>query len=104
MTGFGGVVSFRLAARDMREIGAFVDAFIEASPQGTFLAPSFGGDKPLISAVTVVSHFQQSAEERAARGIPFDLIRLSTGTILPQQLSDALETAFTAVEGRQREV
>jgi cystathionine beta-lyase/cystathionine gamma-synthase len=104
MSGFGGVVSFRLAARDMGDVAAFVDAFIEASPEGTFLAPSFGGDKPLISAVTVVSHFQQSPEERAARGIPFDLIRLSTGTILPQQLTDAIEAGFTAVESRQGNV
>lgn len=101
MTGFGGVISFTIDARDMRDVEAFVDAFIEASPEGTFLAPSFGGDKPLISAVTVVSHFQQSAEERAARGIPFELIRLSTGTIPPQQLTDALEAAFTALETRQ---
>lgn len=103
MTGFGGVVSFTIDARDMRDVEAFVDAFIEASPEGTFLAPSFGGDKPLISAVTVVSHFQQSAEERAARGIPFELIRLSTGTIPPQQLTDALEAAFTALERRRQE-
>jgi cystathionine beta-lyase/cystathionine gamma-synthase len=50
-----------------------------------------------------VSHFQQSAQERAARGIPFELIRLSTGTIPPQQLTDALEAAFTAIEKRQHE-
>jgi cystathionine gamma-synthase len=104
MSGFGGVVSFRIEASDLKDVEAFVDAFIDSSPEGTFLAPSFGGDKPLISAVTVVSHFQQSAEERASRGIPFDLIRLSTGTISPQQLTDALEAAFTALEERQRKI
>ncbi|MEY4668686.1 MAG: hypothetical protein RL518_1385 [Pseudomonadota bacterium] len=104
MKGFGGVVSFCLRARDMFDIEAFVDAFIAAAPDGTFLAPSFGGDKPLISVVTVVSHFQQSADERVSRGIPFDLIRLSTGTIPPQQLTDALEAGFAALERRQRKV
>jgi|GEM_PF-2130690 len=102
MNGFGGVVSFRIDARDLYDVEAFTDAFIEASPSGAFIAPSFGGEYPLLSAVTVVSHFQQSPQERAARGIPFDLMRLSVGTINNQQLTDALAAGFAALEARCR--
>jgi len=98
MSGFGGVVSFRIDARDLFDVAAFTDAFVEAAPPGTFIAPSFGGDLPLISAVTVVSHFQQSEAERSTRGIPLDLIRLSCGTVPPQVLTDALQAGFEAME------
>lgn len=101
MKGFGGVVSFCIDARDFHEVAAFVDAFIAAAPQGSFLAPSFGGDKPLISSVPIVSHFQQSDEERAARGIPDNLLRLSTGIVLPEELTTALQAGFSALEERQ---
>lgn len=100
MKGFGGVVSFRIDARDLHDVAAFTDAFVEASPTGTFIAPSFGGDLPLISAVTVVSHFQQSEAERKSRGIPLDLIRLSCGTIPTQHLTDALQAGFEAMARR----
>lgn len=102
MSGFGGVVSFRIKAQDLNEVAAFTNAFVKASPEGTFIAPSFGGELPLISAVAVVSHFRQSAEERASRGIPIDLIRLSVGTIPKQQLTDALVAGFEALESCQK--
>jgi cystathionine gamma-synthase len=98
MSGFGGVLSFRIRARDFKDIEAFTDAFIAASPAGTFIAPSFGGEAPLLSVVTVVSHFQQSPEERMVRGIPNDLIRLSVGTVPEQALTNAFEAGFTALE------
>jgi cystathionine gamma-synthase len=102
MSGFGGVVSFRIKAHDLHAVAAFTNAFVRASPEGTFIAPSFGGELPLISAVAVVSHFRQSAEERASRGIPIDLIRLSVGTIPKQQLTDALAAGFEALESYQK--
>lgn len=101
--GFGGVVSFRLNTNSMSEIEAFVDAFIDASSPGTFLAPSFGGDEPLISVVTVVSHFKQTLHERAQRGIPLDLIRLSVGTGNPECLTAALRAGFEALEERKKQ-
>ena len=101
MKGFGGVVTFRLKARDFHEIAAFTDAFIAASPKGTYIAPSFGGEFPLISAVPIVSHFSQTVAERKARNIPDDLVRLSVGTIHPQLLTDALEAGFNALETAQ---
>lgn len=100
MTGFGGVISFRVRARDFNDVEAFADAFIAAATPGTFIAPSFGGDAPLLSVVTVVSHFQQTPEERAARGIPNDLIRLSVGTVPEQVLTNAFEAGFAALEER----
>ena len=102
MEGFGGVVSFCIDARDFHDIAAFIDAFIAASPDRTFLAPSFGGDEPLISSVPIVSHFQQSDAERAARGIPDNLLRLSTGIGRPEELTTALQAGFLALESRQK--
>ena len=101
MTGFGGVVSFRIQCQDFHDIAAFADAFIANSPKGTYIAPSFGGDMPLLSVVAVVSHFQQTPEQRAERGIPNDLLRLSVGTGSQQELTDALEAGFTALERRR---
>jgi cystathionine beta-lyase/cystathionine gamma-synthase len=98
MKGFGGVVTFRLNAEDLHEIAAFADAFIANATPGTLLAPSFGGDDPLLSVVTVVSHFKQTRQERANRGIPLDLIRLSVGTGNEEALSSALQAGFEALE------
>ena len=100
--GFGGVVSFCLNTNSMFEIEAFVDAFIASSSTGTFLAPSFGGEEPIMSVVTVVSHFKQTLKERAARGIPLELIRLSVGTGSPEQLTTALRAGFEAFEARRK--
>ena len=101
MAGYGGVVSFRLGARDFHDIAAFVDAFIAASPEGTYIAPSFGGNTPLVSAVAVVSHFQQTPAERAARGIPDDLMRIALGTQSKESLTKAFEAGFAALAVRQ---
>jgi cystathionine beta-lyase/cystathionine gamma-synthase len=100
MSGFGGVISFRIRARDFHDIAAFTDEFIAASPPGTYIAPSFGGEQPLLSVVTIVSHFSQTPEERKARGIPNDLLRLSVGTGSTQSLTDAFQRGFSALEAR----
>ena len=101
MKGFGGVVTFRLRARDYFDIEAFVDAAMAALPKGTFIGPSFGGEFPIISAVALVSHFPQTPAEMRAQGITFDLIRLYTGTIDPQILTGALDAGFKALERRR---
>jgi cystathionine beta-lyase/cystathionine gamma-synthase len=90
-----------LGARDFHDIAAFVDAFIAASPEGTYIAPSFGGNTPLVSAVAVVSHFQQTPAERAARGIPDDLMRIALGTQSKESLTKAFEAGFAALAARQ---
>lgn len=100
--GFGGVVSFRLRARDFDEVAAFIDAFLEAAPEGSYIGPSFGGELPLISSVPMVSHFGQTAEERAERGIPDDLIRLSVGTIPAEDLLKALQAGLSALGARAK--
>lgn len=96
--GFGGVVTFRLYAEDLFQVGAFVDAFVAELPNAA-IGPSFGGNAPLISVVTVVSHFKQSIEERLARGITHDLIRLSVGTGDVAELERALSAGFAALRG-----
>lgn len=100
--GFGGVVSFELNTNSMFDIEAFVDAFIKASSKNTFIGPSFGGEDPLISVVTVVSHFKQTLEERAQRGIPLSLVRLSVGTGNPEELTAGLQAGFEAFEERRK--
>lgn len=98
--GFGGVIAFRLRARDFHDVAAFVDTFLKAAPEESYIAPSFGGEFPLISSVPIVSHFRQTAEERAERGIPDDLIRLSVGTIPAEDLLMALRAGLSALGAR----
>jgi len=95
--GFGGVVSFCIAARDFHDVAAFIDTFIAESGDETFLAPSFGGEAPIISSVPIVSHFRQSAAERAERGIPDNLVRLSVGNGESAALLCALTRAFDSL-------
>lgn len=97
MSGFGGVVTFTVRANDFCELGAFSNALVR-NLEGAFIAPSFGSENALLSVVTVVSHFTQSLQERAARNIPFNLLRLSVGTGAPEELTEALKAAFAALE------
>ncbi len=99
--GFGGVVSFQLCSRDFHDVAAFIDTFLRVAPKGSFIGPSFGGEYPLISSVPIVSHFRQTPEERAQRGIPDDLVRLSVGTIPPEWLEEALRAGLLALADRR---
>jgi cystathionine beta-lyase/cystathionine gamma-synthase len=73
LTGFGGMVSFRLAGG-----GAAAETFLSALTVPA-VAPSLGGVETLITRPAVTSHAGMTPEDRAAAGITDDLIRLSVG-------------------------
>jgi cystathionine gamma-synthase len=73
MRGFGGVVTFALHA-DLEGTGRFVDAL-----QIPRIAPSLGGVESLVEQPALMSYFELSSEERAAIGIPDELVRYAVG-------------------------
>ena len=92
MSGFGGVVSFRLRG-DVRSGSRFVDGCKLAT-----IAPSLGAVETLIEQPAIMSYFELTTEEREAIGIYDDLIRLSLGledaADIIADLSQALDAAF----------
>lgn len=96
LSGFGGVVSFRLRG-DLESTGRFVDACKLAT-----IAPSLGGVETLIEQVALMSYYGLSTEERLALGVPEDLVRLSVGVEdagdILGDLDRALEAAFPRAE------
>jgi cystathionine gamma-synthase len=92
MSGFGGVVSFRIHG-DLARTSRVVD-----SCQLATIAPSLGAVETLIEQPAVISFFELTTAQREAIGITDDLIRLSVGLEDPQDLiadlSRALDTAF----------
>jgi cystathionine beta-lyase/cystathionine gamma-synthase len=95
------MLSFRLAE------GSDVDAFLDHLEIGT-VAPSLGGIETLVTLPARTSHAGLSAEERRARGVDDDLVRVSCGIEADDDLiSDiggalgaALPAATTAGTGR----
>ena len=91
MSGFGGVVSFRVRAGEGADGGAstsakggdrsplavtsrVVDAFRLAR-----IAPSLGGVDTLVEQPAIMSYYELSPAERRAAGIEDDLVRLAVG-------------------------
>lgn len=72
MSGFGGMVSFDLGARDAAK------RFLDSLRLFT-LAESLGGVESLAGHPASMSHGSLSPEERAARGITDGMVRLSCG-------------------------
>src|SRR5262245_62941146 len=70
LRGFGGVITFELDA-DMESTFRFTDACRMA-----YVAPSMGGAETLIEAVSLMSFWDRTPEERAKLGIKDGLIRL----------------------------
>jgi cystathionine gamma-synthase len=91
MSGFGGVVSFRVRG-DARATSRVIDACKLAT-----IAPSLGATETLIEQPAYMSYFELTTEEREAIGIFDDLVRLSVGLEdaedLIADLSRALEAA-----------
>ncbi len=90
MSGFGGVVSFRLRG-DVRRASRFVDACKLAT-----IAPSLGGVETLIEQPAIMSYFELTTEEREAIGIFDDLIRLSVGIEDAEDIAADLLQALAA--------
>jgi len=73
LSGFGGMLSFRLAG------GVAAAEELLSAVRLPAVAPSLGGVETLITRPAVTSHAGMSPEDRAAAGITDDLIRLSVG-------------------------
>jgi cystathionine gamma-synthase len=73
MSGFGGVVTFELAA-DLETTGRFIDSL--RIPR---IAPSLGGVESLVEQPALMSYFELSTEEREAIGIKNSLVRYAVG-------------------------
>ena len=97
MSGFGGVVSFRLRS-DLAAGSRFVDACKLAT-----IAPSLGATDTLIEQPALMSYFELTTAEREAIGIYDDLVRLSVGledeADIIADLSQALDVAFVPGPG-----
>ncbi len=82
MSGFGGVVSFRVRcdergqgdATPLAVTSRVVDAFHLAR-----IAPSLGGVDTLVEQPAIMSYYELSSEDRLAAGIRDDLVRLAVG-------------------------
>jgi len=73
LSGFGGMLSFRLAG------GVAAAEVLLSAVRLPAVAPSLGGVESLVTRPVVTSHAGMSPEDRAAAGITDDLIRLSVG-------------------------
>ena len=73
MSGFGGLVSFEVAAD-----GATTSKFIDAV-RIPYIAPSLGGVESLIEQPALMSYYELAPEARASLGISDSLVRLSVG-------------------------
>jgi cystathionine gamma-synthase/cystathionine gamma-lyase/cystathionine beta-lyase len=91
LSGFGGMLSFRLAGGlDATE------AFLEALRLPT-VAPSLGSIESLITRPAITSHAGMSPADREKVGVTDDLIRLSCGIEHPDDLIDDLTQALDKV-------
>ena len=73
LSGFGGMLSFRLA-RGMKAAERFLSRL-----RIPYVAPSLGGVESLVTRPAATSHASLPPEDRAAMGIHEDLIRVSCG-------------------------
>lgn len=90
LSGFGGMLSFRLAAGDPATADVVLDALrLPAN------APSLGGVETLITRPATTSHAGMSPDDRAAAGITDDLIRLSVGI---EDVQDLIEDFAQALD------
>ena len=78
MKGFGGVVSFTIAAMPGEQPLDTTSRFIDAMTI-PYIAPSLGGVESLIEQPALMSYYELSGEERQAIGIRDNLVRFAIG-------------------------
>ncbi len=93
MRGFGGVLSFALKG-DFDAVRAFLPRLRYAHA-----AANLGAVETIVGPPRTTSHVECTPEERAAMGIPENLIRYSVGIEDPADLLDDLRQALDAVAG-----
>jgi cystathionine gamma-lyase len=96
MSGFGGMVSFELAA------GLEVASSVASSTRLFALAESLGGVESLIEIPAAMTHASIPAETRRAQGLADGLVRLSVGIEHADDLIADLERAFEIAHARPR--
>jgi cystathionine gamma-lyase len=89
MTGFGGMVSFRLKTGDPAAINSFFKKLKVIS-----LAESLGGVESLICYPSIMTHGSMPEEQRNEIGVTKDLIRLSAGIEDIEDLIEDLEQSL----------
>lgn len=90
MTGYGGIVSFKLKSEeDVRPFLKNLELFS--------LAESLGGADSLVEHAVTMSHASMSEEAREEAGITDDLIRLSIGL---EDADDLIEDLSRGLDGR----
>jgi cystathionine gamma-synthase/cystathionine gamma-lyase len=89
MTGFGGMISFKLKKGDKKTANSFFKKLKIIS-----LAESLGGVESLICYPAAMTHASMPEEQRNTIGITKDLIRLSVGI---EDVEDLLEDLSTAL-------
>ncbi|GAA4611796.1 PLP-dependent transferase [Saccharopolyspora hordei] len=90
-TGFGGMLSIRLAGGE-----AAARALIDAV-RLPFSAPSLGGVESLITRPAATSHAGMSRADREALGITDDLVRISVGVENPEDLVEDFAQALATL-------
>lgn len=88
MRGFGGVVTFEVAA-DLDGTSTFIDRLRIPA-----IAASLGGVESLIQQPALMSHFEMTPEERRLQGIMDNLVRFAVGIEDAQDLIDDLAQAL----------
>ena len=90
MSGFGGMISFRLKGANKDEINAFFKKL-----QIISLAESLGGVESLISYPAAMTHGAVPEEQRKKIGVTDDLVRLSVGI---EDIEDLIGDLTNALE------
>ncbi|MCS6964443.1 MAG: aminotransferase class I/II-fold pyridoxal phosphate-dependent enzyme [Thermoflexus sp.] len=91
MRGFGGVVTFEVAA-DREGTSRFIDAL-----RIPYIAPSLGGVESLVEQPALMSYYEMEPEDRMAIGITDSLVRLSLGIEDADDLLADLDRALAHV-------
>ncbi|MDX1616593.1 MAG: aminotransferase class I/II-fold pyridoxal phosphate-dependent enzyme [Candidatus Promineifilaceae bacterium] len=96
LSGFGGVVSFEVAAcgdeAPLDTTARFIDAVTIP-----YIAPSLGGVESLIEQPALMSYYEFSTEERLAIGIKDNLVRFAVGIEDTSDILDDLSQALARV-------
>lgn len=91
LSGFGGMLSFRLVGGTESAEGLFEALRLP------YVAPSLGGIETLITRPATTSHAGMSAEDRERSGITDDLVRVSCGAEATEDLAADFDQALAKV-------
>lgn len=89
MKGYGGLVTFLVKGADWKETAAVVDRVRIAR-----IGPSLGGVESLIEQPLVMSYYEATPVDRAAWGIPDNMIRMACGIENSEDLIADLDQAL----------